>query len=420
MGPCDFFSDGEIAELRRGRVLLLVSGGADSTFLFHFFVGLKSHHAVDFDVLHVNYGLRGRESDADEDFVQRLCDEHGIVCHVRRPMLLQSGNIQNQARRGRLAACFEIQTNEGLAHAVTAHHQDDLIETLVMRKRRGAGLKGLVGISRRRILKNPLQKGRELALWRPLLGVKKSEIVAALNERGLSYRTDSSNATPKYFRNRVRQELAQYPISEASAKRLTCFSRVLSAVDFYYDARLSRFLTHFRHHVPAYVWESWPEELRYRFFKEKMRSKGFYKEIEKRHFAVATRETARLTLGRASFFKDVGGCYFYSEGDLAAFRLPKIIPAPGAYRFAQWDGYFRVCDKFVFPLTLGVAGEFGAHSLKSEFFKPAGATKKVSLKDFYQSRHLPRYARLFTPVLKDAKGQIIAVIGVADADQIKA
>lgn len=116
-------------------------------------------------------------------------------------------------------------------------------------------------------------------------------------------------------------------------------------------------------------------------------------------------------------------------------RNPRTILAPGAYRFMEWEGCFSFefrmadfdtlgrlaldADKISFPLTLGVAGEFGGHSLKSQNFVPLGGVRKVSLKDYYQARHVPHYARLFTPVLKDAHENIIAVFGIGIADHVK-
>lgn len=417
------------------RAILLVSGGADSTFLFYRYLDLKRNAKLDFSVLHVNYGLRGAESDADEAFVKALCECYGVCCHIRRPTLPTSGNIQELARKIRLRACFEIQIKEGSTDAITAHHRDDFLETLVMRKRRGAGLKGLCGIARQRIFKNPLQKGLLLTLCRPLLDMKKSDIIASLQGRGLAYRTDSSNLTPKYFRNRVRQELAEFPLGVVKESRLVKMASHLSVIDQYFDGRLRQLLTDFRRYVPFSVWDSWPEEIRYRFFKEKMCSKGFLKEVEGRHLRVLQDKVARLDLGNAVFFKDAGGCYFYSTWELSTMKTPHTIRAPGAYHFMEWERNFlfefRVAGfntkadlvldagKISFPLTLEVAGEFGRHSLKSQNFTPRGGVRKVSLKDYYQARHVPHYTRLFTPVLKDTHENIIAIVGVGVADHVK-
>lgn len=105
----------------------------------------------------------------------------------------------------RLASCViwracEIAQTKGYAILATAHHADDQIETLTMRKARGAGLKGLCGI-------HTLSTSHGLKLWRPILHWRKSEILQKLALDGRLFRTDSSNSSLAYFRNRTRQAL---------------------------------------------------------------------------------------------------------------------------------------------------------------------------------------------------------------------
>ena len=126
--------------------LLLFSGGPDSTALFHLLLSQKKQKTHSFAVLHVNYGLRGADSLADEKHVRSLCREHGIVCHIRRVKLSKAAGIQQRARLIRRHLAAQLAKKNGYCWLATAHHADDQIETLIMRQARGAGLTGLAGI----------------------------------------------------------------------------------------------------------------------------------------------------------------------------------------------------------------------------------------------------------------------------------
>jgi tRNA(Ile)-lysidine synthase len=172
--------------------LALVSGGPDSVALLRAVVALGGEPVV----LHVDHGLRGEESREDAEFVRELCRRLNVRCEVRRLGLEDSSNLQERARDERYKLAGEVAAGMGLGVIATAHTADDVAETVLMNLARGTGLRGLAGI--------PPVRGK---VQRPLIGHTRSEVLDYLKELDQPYRTDPTNLTGKYARNRVRLEI---------------------------------------------------------------------------------------------------------------------------------------------------------------------------------------------------------------------
>ncbi|MBA3952142.1 MAG: tRNA lysidine(34) synthetase TilS [Rubrobacter sp.] len=174
------------------RPLVLVSGGPDSVALLRAILVLGGRPAV----LHVDHGLRGDESRADADFVRSLCEELGVRCRVERLDLGNGPNLQERAREGRYRLAREVSAGLGLGVVATGHTADDVAETVVLNLSRGAGLRGLASIP-------PTRDG----LVRPLIDRTRREVLRYLSDLGQPFRTDPTNLSGKYARNRVRLEV---------------------------------------------------------------------------------------------------------------------------------------------------------------------------------------------------------------------
>ena len=170
-----------------------LSGGADSVALACALWILE----VPFTALHINFGLRGAESERDEAFVREFCRLHEIPLQVRtfdtRKEAARTGeSLEMAARRLRYAWFAELD-----GAVCVAHHLEDQAETLLLRLLRGAGLRGLTA----------MRAVRADGVWRPLLQVRKAEILAFLTELQQPYVTDSTNADTQFRRNFVRHRL---------------------------------------------------------------------------------------------------------------------------------------------------------------------------------------------------------------------
>ena len=191
-------------------LLLAISGGIDSVVLAH----LIARSGFKFEMAHMNFQLRGAESERDELFVRKLAQQLEVKLHVQRVDITifaaeQKLSVQEAARELRYQWFAELRTDilTAAAHEnkkqsgcwiLTAHQADDNIETLLLHLFRGTGLEGLSGIQ-------PVRKKE--ALIRPLLPFYKKELAAYAVEQELSYVEDSSNATDHYTRNKLRQHL---------------------------------------------------------------------------------------------------------------------------------------------------------------------------------------------------------------------
>lgn len=175
------------------RVLVACSGGPDSMVLAELL------HRLNYRLLlvHVNYKLRGADSDADEALVRAYATDRGIDLVVDCPTLQPAGIGKQAAARKARYALFDRLIAEGRADSIaTAHHRDDLIESYLGHLLRGSHWNGFIGIPR-----------RNGAIVRPLLHLRKDELLRFANAEGIPYRTDASNASSDYTRNRIRHEL---------------------------------------------------------------------------------------------------------------------------------------------------------------------------------------------------------------------
>jgi tRNA(Ile)-lysidine synthase len=182
------------------HVVVGVSGGPDSVALLSLLHRLAPSWRLTLTVAHCNYGLRGRESDADEAFVSTFCRERRLNLVVHRPSLVtrrQRSSLQAAAREARYDFMKQLANELGADRIAIGHTANDQAETVLMWLLRGAGLTGLAG----------MPYAREDRIIRPLLTATREEVVAYLDHEELTYRRDSSNEKPLYHRNRIRKEL---------------------------------------------------------------------------------------------------------------------------------------------------------------------------------------------------------------------
>ena len=189
------------------KILVAVSGGKDSIALAHFL----HENGFNIGIAHVNFHLRGDESDTDEAFVHVFSKSLGVPHHLHNCHFNDKGNLQDWARNERYTYFNKVKQFEGYTKIATGHHKDDQVETVLHNLLRGTGIKGLRGMMSERN-----------GLIRPFLQTSRNEIEAYLKSHHLSFRDDSSNASTKYVRNQIRHNLVPLisKIGENSLEKL--------------------------------------------------------------------------------------------------------------------------------------------------------------------------------------------------------
>jgi tRNA(Ile)-lysidine synthase len=194
------WSDGD-AGAARASWAVAFSGGADSLALLLLLWAHWPERRTRLVALHFDHRLRGRASAADATFCARVCAELGVKFVSGSWTEARKGASEAEARAARFAF-FQRELSRRRSRALWfGHQQDDIAETLLMRLARGSGTAGLA--APRPVQEMPAGRGH----IRPLLTLKKDELVAALRQAGATWREDASNGTGDYFRNRIRNDV---------------------------------------------------------------------------------------------------------------------------------------------------------------------------------------------------------------------
>lgn len=203
--------------LENKKLLLATSGGLDSMIMAHLF------HKLQYDValVHCNFQLRGLESFGDQNFVQDYAEANEIPIFVTQfdtEAFAKDYKLSTQvaARDLRYNWFYELLETENYDYILTGHHADDNIETFLINLSRGTGLEGLVGI--------PEQNDK---IIRPLLPFSREEIAKYANANGIKWREDSSNASDKYLRNKIRHDLVPL-LKELNPQFISSFQKTQS------------------------------------------------------------------------------------------------------------------------------------------------------------------------------------------------
>ncbi|HEY6870317.1 MAG TPA: tRNA lysidine(34) synthetase TilS [Novosphingobium sp.] len=190
-----------------GRLGVAVSGGPDSLALL---LLARAARPGEVEAATVDHGLRPAAAD-EADEVARVCA--GLkVSHETLSVTVGDGNVQSEARQARYAALAAWMDRRGLAALLTAHHADDQAETLLLRLNRASGVAGLAGV--RAVGQVP---GTRLPLLRPVLGWRRRELAAVVEQAGLVAAQDPSNGDPRFDRARLRTRLATADWLDVSA-----------------------------------------------------------------------------------------------------------------------------------------------------------------------------------------------------------
>ncbi len=350
------------------------SGGVDSMVLLH----LASKFIVKTEVVHINYQLRGDDSDKDQLFVQQEAEKRGIKVSfhkvdLRKQLDKEGGNLQEIARNIR----YEILRSsfvENNSKVLFAHHADDQIETFFLNLARGGGMMGLSGMLQINEWK-----------YRPLLNFTKAEIIEYAIEKGISWREDRSNEKLDYSRNKLRNVF----LPEISALNPAFAADTLFLIERFQQSILlvqcdmKSFLDEFDKSslLPFFIYDNWDEIHLMEFFRVYNLPAGLFKELKKLRKSSKGKKIELNNSQFKSIFKEEEGYYF-----------SKLLP------LRKWIIVKEVCNQLPIHFDLNslyldpdkIRGELTVREWeKGDRIKPAGIKGSKLISDILTDAKIP-------------------------------
>jgi tRNA(Ile)-lysidine synthase len=205
-------------------VIAGVSGGADSICLLFILMELRKHMDFSLVVVHVEHGVRGKDSEEDALFVEDLCKKEKLVFEkysYNIPQLAKKEKMsEEEAGRNARYHSFELACKKhGGSKIAVAHNENDRAETVLLHMFRGTGLQGLAGME---AVRGPV--------IRPLLCISRKEIEEYLSQKDIPYRTDITNFQLDYTRNKIRLKILPYAAEEINDKVISHIAEAAAKV----------------------------------------------------------------------------------------------------------------------------------------------------------------------------------------------
>jgi tRNA(Ile)-lysidine synthase len=408
---------------RGDRIIVAVSGGPDSVCLLHILHALRADFSIDLVVAHYDHGLRPGEDEGETRFVRRLArsmnlpfESAGWASSDRHKV----SSLEERARDARYAFLEEIRVRRQAQKVALGHNLNDQAETVLMRLLRGSGSAGLAGIP-------PMRNG---TLIRPLLNLKREDIISYLDLRQLSYVTDSSNLQAEFLRNEIRLDWMPrlLKLQPRLLEHLGHLADVLRGENRYMEhqgmewvRRRAETLTEDEIVVPIRPFLELPAALRNRVIRTILGTvKKDLRRIDRSHIravydlAAGEKPQGRLSLprglsvertydtllvtrmprGKASAFhyalEGPGETYIAEIG--RSVTISQLRGRPDRMKNAAPGTAYLNGDRLHFPLIL--------RNIKpGDRFIPLGMSGHMKVKDFFMNLKIPLKERASTPIL---------------------
>ena len=438
-----------LAEIGAGEVWVACSGGLDSMALLSLVREFAGRSGIPVGVVHFNHGLRPEARD-DELFVVAHALKSGLPLVIGQARNLRDEaqgdhlSLETAARRVRYAFFQRFLKGREQAAIVTAHNATDQVETILMNLMRGAGLRGVKGIPRRR--------GR---IGRPLLQVTRAELADYVSRNRIAYREDPSNRSLDFSRNRVRHELLPVirELGDNGVEERIAGAGLRLAADLkIIDGQLDDLWSHVKPERSGFTTErillqKSQAALLPHFLGRMIRRAGAVKQVSARVLddlcalvgSPGARRESRYDLGGGLVFRALpesifigmeekrsrfaagGGLPDYQLGlpgcglyqlphDLGTLQVERVLAKnnlSGLRTQAEKQRFFEIVDgdKLLFPLKI-------RNRRPGDRFQPLGLQgRSCKLKNFLADRHLSRSKRAALPLLLDRDGKIVWVFG---------
>lgn len=417
--------------VKRGDTLgVAVSGGIDSMALLHCVCRFREETGITVVAFHFEHGIRDVQSQDDMAFVQARCREYGIKCicqcaDVPRIAKETGQSVEAAARQERYA----FLDSQDADYIATAHHMDDVAETVLLNLVRGAGLRGLGGI--------PERRGRFI---RPMLGVTRRQIEGYACAQGIAYRHDSTNDDTSYARNYIRHEILPRleNVNAAAAQNIARASALLrDDEDALTQMAQSAGCTSTESdgvYIDLAAWAALPEAVQKRIVRLAIAQCAGLKDIENVHvqsvmaLAQGAQAGKRVDIGGALFAAVVYDKLMIGKHNGVRYNDALVFfYGPGRYTVGHAVFDCRVVDGA--PEYCAGCEYFDADTIKNAQFRhrqtgdrivPLGMKGTKRLSDYLSDRKVPLHQRDALIVLADGSDVFWVVgVGISDVSKVK-
>lgn len=413
------------------RVLVGVSGGADSVALLLVLSDLRETLGFELCAAHLNHGIRGAEADEDQAYVRELCRSMALPLYEERldiPSIARAqGKTLEQAAREQRYAFFDRAMAElGAGRIAVAHHMEDQAESIMLHLIRGSGLKGLTGM-----------KYQRDSIIRPLLDTHRSQVEGYLGERGIAYRTDSTNLDRDASRNRLRLDVLPYiaeHINPAITDSLCSMAGLLDEDEAYLAREAARALdaaaTPGGYDRAALM--ELPRPIQSRAVRMAIERAGVHSDIDRVHVEkvmelLKARTGASLDLPHIAAWVSYGNICFGSRPDeKAQYEHPFVFPG----ETSAGDGFFFsdipeggiIKDNLVGFMDVDRLPPDAVVRTRrpGDTFFPCGAPGAKKLKAVFIDRKIPREQREQPGIFSGNEALFIPGLGVSDRVKVTA
>ncbi|MCK4802209.1 tRNA lysidine(34) synthetase TilS [bacterium] len=422
------------------RVLVGVSGGPDSVCLLHILNRCRKEMALSLHIVHINHGIRKRESKREEKFVSHLAGRMSL------PITVKSLDVPSYARKKRLtieeaARDMRYSVFEQLAGKLNAkkialgHTASDQVETVLMHLLRGSGPQGLSGIP-------PVRKLGSTAIVRPLIEVNREEILNYLKKNNLTFCLDSSNRKTEYFRNKVRLKLLpllRKNYNENIDGALLRLSEILKEENAYWERVVERVLGKVVSWEAEKILIDFKKFLRYNVIVQRRVLYRLFggivslSQIEAiRNLAQKSSQGKRIYLGRRFSVRKEGNLLIFSsspERRFKKFNYPLRVPGKNEIEGLNLTLNTRIVDFYPVSEKETNTAYFDVDKInfkklllrnrrEGDRFRPFGLRGTKKLSDFFIDRKIPRRLRDRVPLLVEGE-DILWVVGIRRADKAR-
>jgi len=409
------------------RLLLAVSGGVDSVVLCE----LCKQSGIQFSIAHCNFQLRGEESERDEKFVRSLGEKYRTDVFVKKFDTQgyadeRKISIQEAARELRYGWFAELKKEKGFSFTLLAHHADDNIETLLMNFFRGTGLQGLTAM--------PVWNLTQTYILRPMINVRRNDILQFAKTCELKWVEDSSNSSSKYTRNFFRNEILPaikkvYPqVEENLLANIERFKKINWLYEIGVSDLKKRICEYHNHEIriPVLKLMQYREtSLIYEIIKEY----GFGEKQVDEVIKLANADSGRFIQNDLYQIIRHGRWFIIAPTFLAAIETIAISKEDARVRFGGGTIDLRILPKEKFHLQKKESiAQLDARHVEyplllrkwkqGDYFYPLGMRKKKKLARFFIDQKLPKNQKENIWVLESNK-KIIWIVGMRIDDRFK-